>query len=109
MKDAHAHWIEWRAGWKQKLFLNETQFLRSLADLQGAFQHRATLMEANFRDIARTQHSEYLNALDRSTIDLQKKFWDEAAKARREYERIIHEELRIVRQRAAHSAPQPAQ
>jgi 2-polyprenyl-3-methyl-5-hydroxy-6-metoxy-1,4-benzoquinol methylase len=109
MKDARAHWIEWRAGWEQKLFLNETQFLRSLADLQGAFQHRATLMEANFRDIARTQHSEYLNALDRSAIDLQKKFWDEAAKARREYERIIHEELRIVRQRAAHSAPQPAQ
>jgi O-antigen chain-terminating methyltransferase len=108
MKDARAHWIQWRAEWEQKLFLNETQFLRSVADLQGAFQHRTTLMEATFRDIARVQHSEYLVALDRSALDLQKKFWDEAAKARREYERVIHEELRIVRQRAAHAAPQPA-
>ncbi len=100
VKDLRAHWIQWRTEWEQKLFVNETQFLRSVADLQGAFQHRATLMEANFRDIARSQHADYLGALERSASDLQKKFWEEAAKARRDYERLIHEELRIIRQRA---------
>ena len=104
MNDARSHWVQWRTEWEHKLFINETQFLRSVADLQGAFQHRASLMEANFRDIARSQHADYLGALERSTVELQKKFWDEVAKARREYERIIHEELRIVRQRAGQAA-----
>jgi 2-polyprenyl-3-methyl-5-hydroxy-6-metoxy-1,4-benzoquinol methylase len=106
LKDMRSHWVQWRAEWEHKLFVNETQFLRSVADLQGAFQHRASLMEANFRDIARSQHADYLGALERSTVELQKKFWDEVAKARREYERLIHEELRIVRQRAGQQALQ---
>jgi O-antigen chain-terminating methyltransferase len=88
------------------LFINETQFLRGVADLQGSFQHRATMMEATFRDLSRAQHADYLAALERSTTELQKRFWDEAAKARREYERLIHEELRIVRQRAGNAPRQ---
>jgi O-antigen chain-terminating methyltransferase len=96
--------VQWRSEWEHKLFINETQFLRSVADLQMAFQHRASLMEANFRDIARSQHADYLAALERSTLELQKKFWDEVARAKREYERLIHEELRIVRQRAGQQA-----
>ena len=108
MNDARSHWVQWRSEWEHKLFINETQFLRSVADLQGAFQHRASLMEANFRDIARSQHADYLGALERSTVELQKKFWEEAAKARREYERLIHEELRIVRQRASQQAAKVA-
>jgi 2-polyprenyl-3-methyl-5-hydroxy-6-metoxy-1,4-benzoquinol methylase len=107
LKDMRSHWVQWRTEWEHKLFVNETQFLRSVADLQGAFQHRATLMEANFRDIARSQHADYLGALERSTVELQKKFWDEVAKARREFERLIHEELRIVRQRASQQQPAP--
>jgi O-antigen chain-terminating methyltransferase len=104
MNDARSHWVQWRSEWEHKLFINETQFLRSVADLQMAFQHRASLMEANFRDIARSQHADYLAALERSTLELQKKFWDDVAKAKREYERLIHEELRIVRQRASQQA-----
>jgi O-antigen chain-terminating methyltransferase len=107
VKDLRSHWAQWRTEWENKLFVNETQFLRSVADLQGAFQHRASLMEANFRDIARAQHADYLGALERSGAELHKKFWDEVVKARLEYERVIHEELRIVRQRAAHQAPTP--
>ena len=109
VRDLRSHWAQWRTEWEQKLFINETQFLRSVADLQGAFQHRATLMEASFRDLSRAQHADYLAALERSTVELQKRFWEEAAKARREYERIIHEELRIVRQRVGQMAPLPAQ
>jgi 2-polyprenyl-3-methyl-5-hydroxy-6-metoxy-1,4-benzoquinol methylase len=111
VNDLRSHWSAWRAEWEQKLFVNETQFLRSVADLQGAFQHRAGLMEINFRDLIRTQHTDYLHSLEHAIGDVQKRFWDEAAKARREYERLIHEELRIVRQRVgrADSLPAPAE
>ncbi|MSV29097.1 MAG: methyltransferase domain-containing protein [Bryobacterales bacterium] len=109
LKDMRAHWVEWRQGWERKLELNEIQFLRSVADLQGAFQHRATLMEANFRDIVKSQHADYLGALDRSGDALQKLLWGEAAKSRVEFEKLIHLELRLIRQRsaAAHEAPVP--
>jgi len=106
VRDLKSHWTQWRTEWEQKLFINETQFLRGVADLQGSFQHRATMMEATFRDLSRAQHADYLAALERSTTELQKRFWEEAAKARREYERLIHEELRIVRQRAGAAPPQ---
>jgi O-antigen chain-terminating methyltransferase len=106
--DLRAHWAQWRAEWEKKLFVNETQFLRSVADLQGAFQHRSSLMEANFREIARSQHDDFQLSLEHSASELQKRFWDEAAKARREYERVIHEELRIVRQRMGHTSGPPA-
>ncbi len=100
VRDLRSSWSQWRAEWEHKLFVNETQFLRSVADLQGSFQSRVTQMEANFRDISRGQHADYLAALDRSANELQTRFWQEAAKARLEYERLIHEELRLVRQRA---------
>ncbi|MGH9657568.1 MAG: class I SAM-dependent methyltransferase [Bryobacteraceae bacterium] len=105
LKDIRSHWAQWRLDWERKLFVNETQFLRSVADLQGAFQHRSTLMESNFRDVVKAQHADYLGALDRSAADLHARFWGEVEKARLEYERMIHEELRIIRQRAAPAHP----
>ncbi len=101
LKDMRAHWVEWRQAWEGKLATNEIQFLRSVADLQGAFQHRATLMEANFRDIVKSQHADYLGALDRSGDALQKLLWGEMAKSRLEFEKLIHLELRLIRQRRA--------
>lgn len=108
LRDIRDHWAEWRIHWEHKLFLNETQFLRSVADLQSAFQHRASLMESNFRDIVKSQHSDFVGALERSTVDIQGRFWREVEKSRLEYERVIHEELRIVRQRAAIAPVTPA-
>jgi 2-polyprenyl-3-methyl-5-hydroxy-6-metoxy-1,4-benzoquinol methylase len=105
LKDIRAHWSEWRLEWERKLTLNEMQFLRSVADLQLAFQHRATLMESNFRDIAKSQHHAFEGALDRSTMDVQKRLWNDLANIRTEYEGLIHTELRLIRQRASASAP----
>lgn len=112
LKDIRRHWIEWRADWEKKVATNEIQFLRNVADLQGAYQHRASLMEANFRDSVKGQHTEYLAALDRSTLDIQKRLWDDLERIRGEYERLIHNELRIIRQRGfatatANVAPTP--
>ncbi len=104
VKDLRAHWAQWRIEWERKLFINETQFLRSVADLQGAYQHRASLMEANFRDITRSQHADYRGELERSNA----KFWEELLKSRREQERLIHEELRLLRQRVQPRDPLPS-
>jgi 2-polyprenyl-3-methyl-5-hydroxy-6-metoxy-1,4-benzoquinol methylase len=70
-----------------------------------AFQHRATLMESNFRDIAKSQHQAFEGALDRSAIDVQKRLWNDLANIRTEYEGLIHTELRLIRQRASASVP----
>jgi len=102
LQDIRAHWAEWRTGWETKVARNEMQFLRSVADLQGAFQHRVTLMENNFRDIVKGQHSDYLGALDRTTVDVQKRLWSDLQLVRAEFERLIHAELSVIRQRLAH-------
>jgi SAM-dependent methyltransferase len=100
MADIRSHWSEWRLDWERKLEHNEMQFLRSVADLQAAFTHRATLMESNFRDIASSQHKAFEGALKQSAAEVQERLWADLERIRREYERIIHNELRLVRQRS---------
>jgi 2-polyprenyl-3-methyl-5-hydroxy-6-metoxy-1,4-benzoquinol methylase len=108
MKDMRDHWAAWRQEWERKLEQNEIQFLRSVADLQGGFQHRATLMDANYRDAIRGQHTEYLAALERSGIDIQQRLWADLERIRLEYERLIFSELRTIRQRAQITATSAA-
>jgi O-antigen chain-terminating methyltransferase len=106
LKDVRTHWAEWRKEWERKLSINEVQFLRSVADLQSAFQHRATLMESNFRDLAGSYHKDFTGALDRARLEIQDRLWDDLANIRAEFEKLIHNELRVVRQRAsAQAAP----
>jgi 2-polyprenyl-3-methyl-5-hydroxy-6-metoxy-1,4-benzoquinol methylase len=100
LKDIRSHWTTWRSEWEHKLATNEMQFLRSVADLQIAFQHRATLMETNFRDSVKAQHADYLGALERATLDTQKKLAADFAQASAEIHAAIHRELRLIRQRA---------
>jgi 2-polyprenyl-3-methyl-5-hydroxy-6-metoxy-1,4-benzoquinol methylase len=105
MKDMRDHWSSWRAEWEHKLGENEMQFLRSVADLQGGFQHRVTLMEASHRDLMRTHNVDFHAALERHAYDIQKRLWADLEKMHTEIERIIHSELRLVRQRSQISVP----
>jgi O-antigen chain-terminating methyltransferase len=100
LKDIRSHWVDWRAEWEQKLAHNEMQFLRSVADLQGGFQHRTDLMDANYRDLVRTQHKDFEGALERFSSDIQKRLWADLERIRLEYERLIFSELKTIRQRA---------
>jgi O-antigen chain-terminating methyltransferase len=100
LKDIRHHWIEWRTEWERKLGVNEMQFLRATADLQGAFQHRVTLIESNFREVVKAQHADYLGALDRTTVDIQKRLFADFERVRSEFARLIHDELRVIRLRA---------
>ena len=108
LSDLRSHWIEWRAAWEQKLTANEIQLLRSVADLQGSFQHRVSQMEAGFRDTLKLQHSDYLAALERTGVDIQKRLWADMDKIRWQHERTIHTELRLIRQRARTAVDTPS-
>jgi O-antigen chain-terminating methyltransferase len=110
--DVCRHWSEWRPGWERKLFDQEVQFLRALADLQAASQFRADLIEGRFQDVVHAQHTDFTAALDRSSLDIQKRLWADLERIRLEYERLIFSELRTIRQRtqvtAASRAPATA-
>jgi 2-polyprenyl-3-methyl-5-hydroxy-6-metoxy-1,4-benzoquinol methylase len=97
LRDIRNHWAEWHAGWELKLARTEIQFLRSVSELQASFQHRVTLMDANYREQMKAQHGDFEGALETQN----QRFWDELVRVRAEYERIIHSELRLVRQRAS--------
>lgn len=107
-KDIRAHWAAWRVEWEQKLARNEMQFLRSVADLQAGFQHRADLMDANYRDQVRGQHRDFEGALERFSGEIQKRLWADLERIRLEYERLIFSELKTIRQRAQITAQGPA-
>ncbi len=109
-KDIRRHWIEWRTGFEERRMASEIHLLRSLSELQGAFQHRVTLLEENFRDLTRKQHSEFKSALDANTTEVQKHIWDDFQKMQQrlwddlqnirvEYEGLIYTELRALRQK----------
>ncbi|MEO8598069.1 MAG: class I SAM-dependent methyltransferase [Candidatus Solibacter sp.] len=97
LKDIRNHWADWRFEWEHKLQQNEIQFLRSVADLQGGFQHRVDLMDATHRDAMRAQHRDFEGALKRFGDD----FWIQLERTKLDYERLIYSELKTIRQRAA--------
>jgi hypothetical protein len=103
LKDIRSHWVDWRQEWEHKLVVNETKLLRGLAELNAAFQHRAGLTEATFRDQVKSQHADFTAALERT----QKRLWADLESVRLDYERLIHSELRVIRQRAANSDRPP--
>jgi 2-polyprenyl-3-methyl-5-hydroxy-6-metoxy-1,4-benzoquinol methylase len=101
LKDIRSHWVDWRQEWEHKLVVNETKLLRGLAELNAAFQHRAALTESFFRDQIKLQHSDFEAAVERSGVDIQKRLWADMERVRKDYDHLIHSELRLIRQRAA--------
>ena len=101
LKDIRNHWAEWRAEWERKLQQNEIRFLRSVAELEGSFQHRVTTMDTNYRENLRGQHVEFMAAMERHGAEIQQRLWADLERIRLEYERLIYSELKTIRQRAA--------
>ncbi|MEO7144472.1 MAG: class I SAM-dependent methyltransferase [Bryobacteraceae bacterium] len=122
LKDIQAHWGEWRVAWEDKLAASEIYLLRSVSELQAAFQLRVTNLDASFREIIRLQHANFSEAaqhqhaefaalLEKSTLAIQQRLWDDQKNVRAEYEKLIHSELRVIRQRTAAqpaASPMPA-
>lgn len=105
LKDVRSHWSAWRPEWERKLAANEMQFLRSVAELQGAFQHRVEQMESNFRDLVKSRQVDFESVLERSGLEIQRRLWTDLDLVAERFERLIHTELRIARQRASAAPP----
>lgn len=95
LKDIREHWAHWRVGFEERRASSEIHMLRTISELQAAYQHRVTLLDESFQK----QHGEFEKALDRNTIQVQQRLWDDLQKVRTEFERLIHTELRLIRQR----------
>src|SRR5271168_5104452 len=67
LNDLRTHWSHWRVEWEKKLAATEIVFLRSISEQQGAFQHRVTALDSNFREQMRSQHANFEAALERSS------------------------------------------
>jgi len=99
--DVRTHWSQWRVDWEKKLAANEIHFLKSIAEMQSAFQHRVTLMDANYREKVKEHHANFEVAMVRQSEEIHKRFWADLDRIRTEYESVIHAELRLARQKAS--------
>ena len=105
LRDMRAHWLVWRESWEKRLHRNEAHFLRSVGELNASFEQRLASADAGFRESLRLQHTDYVAALERSTKDIQERLWADLERIRLEYERLIHHELRLVRQHVTQQRP----
>jgi O-antigen chain-terminating methyltransferase len=108
LKDIRVSWAQWRQEWERNLSSAQIQFLRSLSDLQAAWQHRVTLLDESQREQMKVMqatheamHARYEAALERSASDIQKRLWADLERVRDEYLALIHTELRMARQKAS--------
>lgn len=92
-------------------------FRRSIEASRQQYEERTLALEKSYADLGRarheeytqlskTQHAEFENSLERSGRELQDRLAQDMQRIKLEFERVIHSELRVVRQRAA--APEPA-
>ena len=101
MQDLRSTSEAWRAGFEERRNASEIHLLRTVSELQSAFHLRASLIDQNFRDSVRQQHDDFTVEMDRRTLDIQKRLWQDLEKVRGEYDRLIHTELRLMRQKPA--------
>jgi O-antigen chain-terminating methyltransferase len=92
---------QWRANIEERRAASEIHLLRTVSELQSAFHLRASLIETNFRESVRWQHDDFSSELDRRTLEIQNRLWQDMEKIRGEYDRLIHTELRLLRQKLA--------
>jgi O-antigen chain-terminating methyltransferase len=99
LRDIRQHWYQWREALEERTNRSEIYMLRTISELQHSFQHRLTQTVGVMDDKVKTQHADYLEALDRATLDIQQRLWKDLDFIRVEYEKLIYNELKTVRQR----------
>jgi len=96
IEDMLHHWNAWRPAWEEKLTAAEIDLLHSVRGIE----ERVREGEDAQREKALETHQDYLDALKTSMDGIQKQFGSDLAKLKSEQERLIHTELKLIRQRA---------
>lgn len=115
LKDIRSHWAQWREAWEERRNASEIHMLRTISELQAAYQHRLTNSEAALRELSVQQNREFHGSMERMGAEIQQRIWKDLERMREEYDRLIFAELRRIRQRAvvapeaaAEAAPDPS-
>ena len=95
-EDFRVRWEEWRKGFESRHSTEEIHILRTISELQAAFEQRV-----------QQQHSEFTTALDRNTTEVQQRLWKDLQQVHAEYDELIHRELKVIRQRLLAQAAPP--
>ena len=101
LKDIRTHWVSWRAEWEKTLFRNEAHFLKGLSELQASFDMRLHGMDSSYRESLRQQHVEFTGSVAKAVDEVHQRFWNDLQRVRLEYEQLIHNELRVLRQKTS--------
>ena len=107
VNDIRNHWADWRVEWEQQAGAQRNPVSAQRGRFAGRIPASRDLMEANYRDLMRAQHANS-GALERNATDIQKRLWADLERIRLDYERLIHSELRTIRQRAQITAASSA-
>ena len=71
-------------------------------------EQRALAAEKHEREVLEAQHRDFSKALELSVNKIQQQLWQDMERIRLEFERVIHSELRTVRQRGLMAAVSPS-
>ena len=74
--------------------------------ISAAAEHRALTADIHEREVLHAQHREFSQSLELGLGRIQSQIWGDMERVRLEFERIIHAELRTVRQRSSTAPPQ---
>ena len=114
VEDMMAYWKQWRPAMEEKLTQIEIQFLHCVREMESGARDRDAKWAKELQKI----HQNYVNELRRTADEIKNKFWEDLRKLqdaidemqtrfwedlkklRTENERLIHTELRLIRQRA---------
>jgi 2-polyprenyl-3-methyl-5-hydroxy-6-metoxy-1,4-benzoquinol methylase len=106
LRQAHTEWQDWRRDWELRLSQAEVRLLRSVGELSTAYEHHTRELARHTRSQFSEQHAAFAAESVRAAKDIQTSLRADFEKVRREYEAMIHQELRVLRQRSAGAAPQ---
>jgi len=117
LREVHAQWLEWRRDWELRLAQAEVRLLRGVGELSTAYEHHSRevvrqidgklqRLEDTYRRTGAEQHAAFVAESARSASELDQMLRGDFEKVRRDYEAMIHQELRVLRQRVPAAVPQ---
>ena len=109
------HWKQWRPALEEKLTRSEIELLHSIREIEEgarereqASESRAAALHRDYLQALERVQDEHRQALDRANREIQDRFWKDIEALKADQDRLVHTELRLIRQRTAAPAQQPA-
>ena len=110
------HWKQWRPALEEKLTRSEIELLHSIREIEEgarereqASESRSAALHQDYLQALDRVKAEYRQALDQTNSEIQDRFWKDIETLKADQDRLVHTELRLIRQRTAVQAPLAAQ